>query len=104
LHPHSLSPRLKTANGRTQERGFNLGERECGCKAFEDLGEFGAEDDLATSVVYLLDITTVYVPAPILCAKFSQILEGLAGSADLPLRVAGQPVCGGDSMMQHPGR
>ncbi|KAJ5441668.1 hypothetical protein N7491_004074 [Penicillium cf. griseofulvum] len=40
--------------------------------------------DLATSVVYLLDITTVYVPAPILCAKFSQILEGLAPALSLP--------------------
>ncbi|EKV12332.1 Pre-rRNA processing protein Rrp12, putative [Penicillium digitatum] len=40
--------------------------------------------DLATSVVYLLDITTVYVPAPILCSKFSQILEGLAPALSLP--------------------
>lgn len=40
--------------------------------------------ELATSVVYLLDITTVYVPAPILCSKFSQILEGLAPALSLP--------------------
>jgi len=40
--------------------------------------------DLATSVVYLLDITTGYVPAPILRAKFSQILTGLAPALSLP--------------------
>ncbi|KAL4937689.1 hypothetical protein BDV06DRAFT_202416 [Aspergillus oleicola] len=40
--------------------------------------------DLATSVVYLLDITTSYVPAPILQAKFSQILTGLAPALSLP--------------------
>ncbi|KAJ5923947.1 hypothetical protein N7466_008134 [Penicillium verhagenii] len=40
--------------------------------------------DLATSVVYLLDITTEYVPAPILRSKFSQILTGLAPALSLP--------------------
>jgi ribosomal RNA-processing protein 12 len=40
--------------------------------------------DLATSVVYLLDVITVYVPAPILCSKFSQILESLAPALSLP--------------------
>ncbi|KAL4910159.1 hypothetical protein BDW74DRAFT_48930 [Aspergillus multicolor] len=40
--------------------------------------------DLATSVVYLLDITTNYVPAPILQAKFSQILTSLAPALSLP--------------------
>ncbi|KAL4933563.1 mRNA-binding protein RRP12 [Aspergillus undulatus] len=40
--------------------------------------------DLATSVVYLLDITTTYVPAPILQAKFSQILTNLAPALSLP--------------------
>ncbi|KAJ6125690.1 hypothetical protein N7523_003310 [Penicillium sp. IBT 18751x] len=40
--------------------------------------------DLATSVVYLLDITTGYVPAPILRSKFSQILTGLAPALSLP--------------------
>lgn len=40
--------------------------------------------DLATSVVYLLDITTAYVPAPILRSKFSQILTGLAPALSLP--------------------
>ncbi|RAH59856.1 pre-rRNA processing protein Rrp12 [Aspergillus piperis CBS 112811] len=40
--------------------------------------------DLATSVVYLLDITTAYVPASILRAKFSQILTGLAPALSLP--------------------
>ncbi|KAJ5081915.1 hypothetical protein NUU61_010179 [Penicillium alfredii] len=40
--------------------------------------------DLATSVVYLLDLTTAYVPAPILRSKFSQILTGLAPALSLP--------------------
>ena len=40
--------------------------------------------DLATSVVYLLDLTTVYVPHPILRSKFSQILTGLAPALSLP--------------------
>ncbi|KAL4777512.1 NUC173 domain-containing protein [Aspergillus nidulans var. acristatus] len=40
--------------------------------------------DLATSVVYLLDITTNYVPAPILQSKFSQILTSLAPALSLP--------------------
>lgn len=40
--------------------------------------------DLATSVVYLLDITTAYVPAPILRSKFSQILTSLAPALSLP--------------------
>ncbi|KAJ5569567.1 uncharacterized protein N7459_008997 [Penicillium hispanicum] len=40
--------------------------------------------DLATSVVYLLDITTAYVPAPILRSKFSQILTNLAPALSLP--------------------
>ncbi|KAL4978559.1 NUC173 domain-containing protein [Aspergillus desertorum] len=40
--------------------------------------------DLATSVVYLLDITTTYVPAPILQSKFSQILTSLAPALSLP--------------------
>ncbi|KAL5003467.1 NUC173 domain-containing protein [Aspergillus recurvatus] len=40
--------------------------------------------DLATSVVYLLDITTTYVPAPILQSKFSEILTSLAPALSLP--------------------
>ncbi|KAJ5243291.1 uncharacterized protein N7469_001618 [Penicillium citrinum] len=40
--------------------------------------------DLATSVVYLLDITTTYVPEPILRSKFSQILTSLAPALSLP--------------------
>ncbi|KAJ5172761.1 hypothetical protein N7492_005354 [Penicillium capsulatum] len=40
--------------------------------------------DLATSVVYLLDLTTAYVPPPILRSKFSQILTGLAPALSLP--------------------
>ncbi|KKK15127.1 hypothetical protein ARAM_007270, partial [Aspergillus rambellii] len=40
--------------------------------------------DLATSVVYLLDTTTTYVPAPILRSKFSQILTNLAPALSLP--------------------
>lgn len=34
--------------------------------------------ELATSVVYLLDLVASYVPAPLLRSKFSQILTGLA--------------------------
>ncbi|KAL3474366.1 armadillo-type protein [Aspergillus californicus] len=40
--------------------------------------------ELATSVVYLLDITTADVPAPILRSKFSQILTNLAPALSLP--------------------
>ena len=40
--------------------------------------------DLATSVVYLLDITSPYVPEPILRSKFSQILTSLAPALSLP--------------------
>ncbi|KAI9934875.1 hypothetical protein ASPWEDRAFT_53957 [Aspergillus wentii DTO 134E9] len=40
--------------------------------------------DLATSVVYLLDITTAYVPHPILRSKFAQILSSLAPALSLP--------------------
>ncbi|OJJ47084.1 hypothetical protein ASPZODRAFT_95759 [Penicilliopsis zonata CBS 506.65] len=40
--------------------------------------------DLATSVVYLLDLTTAYVPEPILRSKFSQILTSLAPALSLP--------------------
>lgn len=46
--------------------------------------------DLATSVVYLLDIVTPYTPQPLLRSKFSQILTNLApaltlADADAPL-------------------
>jgi ribosomal RNA-processing protein 12 len=40
--------------------------------------------DLATSVVYLLDITAEYVPAPLLRSKFSQILTSLVPALTLP--------------------
>lgn len=40
--------------------------------------------DLATSVVYLLDITSVYVPEPLLRSKFSQVLSTLAPALSLP--------------------
>ena len=40
--------------------------------------------DLATSVVYLLDITASYVPAPLLRSKFSQIVASLAPALSLP--------------------
>lgn len=40
--------------------------------------------DLATSVVYLLDLTTAYAPASILRSKFSQILTSLAPALSLP--------------------
>lgn len=40
--------------------------------------------DLATSVVYLLDITSVYVPEGLLRSKFSQILTSLAPALSLP--------------------
>lgn len=40
--------------------------------------------DLATSVVYLLDITSPYVPEPLLRSKFSQILSSLAPALSLP--------------------
>ncbi|KAI5300064.1 hypothetical protein KEM56_002763, partial [Ascosphaera pollenicola] len=39
--------------------------------------------DLATSVVYLLDTVTTYVPAPLLRSKFSQILMNLAPALSL---------------------
>lgn len=40
--------------------------------------------DLATSVVYLLDITSAYAPPAILRSKFSQILTSLAPALSLP--------------------
>lgn len=40
--------------------------------------------DLASSVVYLLDIVSVNVPAPILRSKFTQILTSLAPALSLP--------------------
>jgi ribosomal RNA-processing protein 12 len=40
--------------------------------------------DLATSVVYLLDITAEHVPAPLLRSKFSQILSSLVPALTLP--------------------
>lgn len=40
--------------------------------------------DLATSVVYLLDLTSPYVPESILRSKFSQILTSLAPALSLP--------------------
>ncbi|KAL1966070.1 hypothetical protein VTN77DRAFT_4818 [Rasamsonia byssochlamydoides] len=40
--------------------------------------------ELATSVVYLLDITSEYVPAPLLRSKFSQILTNLVPALTLP--------------------
>ncbi|RDW82224.1 putative ribosomal RNA-processing protein 12 [Coleophoma cylindrospora] len=40
--------------------------------------------DLATSVVYLLDVVTPYAPAPLLRSKFSQILTNLAPALTLP--------------------
>ncbi|KAJ5805185.1 hypothetical protein N7474_011072 [Penicillium riverlandense] len=40
--------------------------------------------ELATSVVYLLDLTTAYAPASILRSKFSQILTSLAPALSLP--------------------
>ncbi|KAJ9409655.1 hypothetical protein DTO045G8_2581 [Paecilomyces variotii] len=40
--------------------------------------------DLATSVVYLLDLTADYVPAPLLRSKFAQILTNLAPALTLP--------------------
>jgi ribosomal RNA-processing protein 12 len=39
--------------------------------------------DLATSVVYLLDITAEYVPAPLLRSKFAQILSNLVPALTL---------------------
>jgi ribosomal RNA-processing protein 12 len=49
-----------------------------------------ANKELATSVVYLLDLITPETPAPLLRSKFSQIFEGLAtaltqSDADAPL-------------------
>ncbi|KAH8687546.1 armadillo-type protein [Tricladium varicosporioides] len=40
--------------------------------------------DLATSVVYLLDVVTPYAPQPLLRSKFSQILVNLAPALTLP--------------------
>lgn len=40
--------------------------------------------DLATSVVYLLDITSPSVPEPLLRSKFSQVLTSLAPALSLP--------------------
>ena len=40
--------------------------------------------DLATSVVYLLDVVTPYAPQPLLRSKFSQILTNLAPALTLP--------------------
>ncbi|KAI9869399.1 MAG: hypothetical protein M1813_000188 [Trichoglossum hirsutum] len=40
--------------------------------------------DLATSVVYLLDLITPYTPAPLLRSKFSQILTNLAPALTHP--------------------
>lgn len=40
--------------------------------------------ELATSVVYLLDITADYVPAPLLRSKFQQILTSLVPALTLP--------------------
>ncbi|RMJ21183.1 90S preribosome component RRP12, partial [Aspergillus sp. HF37] len=40
--------------------------------------------DLATSVVYLLDVTSVYVPEPLLRSKFAQVLSNLAPALSLP--------------------
>ncbi|RKF58399.1 Ribosomal RNA-processing protein 12 [Erysiphe neolycopersici] len=40
--------------------------------------------DLATSVVYLLDIVTPYISQPLLRSKFSQILTSLAPALTLP--------------------
>lgn len=40
--------------------------------------------DLATSVVYLLDVTSVYVPEPLLRSKFAQVLSSLAPALSLP--------------------
>lgn len=40
--------------------------------------------DLATSVVYLLDLTAEHVPAPLLRSKFTQILSSLVPALTLP--------------------
>ena len=40
--------------------------------------------DLATSVVYLLDVVTPYAPQPLLRSKFSQILANIAPALTLP--------------------
>src|ERR1017187_9812130 len=40
--------------------------------------------DLATSVVYLLDIVTPHTPQPLLRSKFSQILTNIAPALTLP--------------------
>jgi ribosomal RNA-processing protein 12 len=40
--------------------------------------------DLATSVVYLLDVVTPYAPQPVLRSKFSQILTNIAPALTLP--------------------
>ncbi|EKD21403.1 uncharacterized protein L3040_000561 [Drepanopeziza brunnea f. sp. 'multigermtubi'] len=44
----------------------------------------GVNKELATSVVYLLDVVTPYAPPPLLQSKFSQILTNLAPALTLP--------------------
>ncbi|PBP21977.1 hypothetical protein BUE80_DR007268 [Diplocarpon rosae] len=44
----------------------------------------GVNKELATSVVYLLDVVTPYAPQPLLQSKFSQILANLAPALILP--------------------
>ncbi|KAK0108470.1 hypothetical protein ONS95_003273 [Cadophora gregata] len=44
----------------------------------------GVNKELATSVVYLLDVVTPYAPQPLLQSKFSQILTSLAPALTLP--------------------
>ena len=36
--------RFKTSNRGSEERGFDFGERECGCETGENLGEFRAKN------------------------------------------------------------
>ncbi|MDA4133939.1 MAG: hypothetical protein OK454_12580, partial [Thaumarchaeota archaeon] len=54
------------------------------------LADGSVKKDLATSVVYLLDVVTPFTPPPLLRAKFTQILSLLApvllqADADAPL-------------------
>ncbi|KAH8818189.1 hypothetical protein F5882DRAFT_314065, partial [Hyaloscypha sp. PMI_1271] len=44
----------------------------------------GVNKDLATSVVYLLDVVTPYAPQPLLRSKFSQILTNIAPALTFP--------------------
>ncbi len=44
----------------------------------------GVNKDLATSVVYLLDVVTPYAPHPLLRSKFSQILTNIAPALTFP--------------------